>query len=166
MVRQISDFIQEWSYESESTLKLFNHIPDEFMATKDHEHIRSIARLAWHITITISEMMTKAGLQVTGPHEDSEPPANMKEIIEAYKASSTSLLVEIKKAWNDQDLEKEVNMYGEIWNLGTVLSVLIRHQAHHRGLLTILMRLAGMKVIGVYGPSKEEWADMGIPAME
>lgn len=166
MVRQISDFIQEWNYESQSTLKLFGQIPEEIIATKEHEHIRSIARLSWHITLTISEMMNKAGLQVIGPDEHAPTPASMKEIINTYESSSASLLHELKKAWNDQDLEKEVNMYGEQWKLGTVLSVLIRHQAHHRGQLTILMRLAGIKVIGVYGPSKEEWADMGIPAME
>jgi len=40
------------------------------------------------------------------------------------------------------------------------------HQAHHRGQMTVLMRQAGMKVPGVYGPSKEEWSAFGMEPME
>jgi uncharacterized damage-inducible protein DinB len=55
-------------------------------------------------------------------------------------------------------------MYGEMWSRGTVLSILVRHEAHHRAQLTVLMRQAGLAVPGCYGPAKEEWAGMGIPA--
>ncbi|MGB5893715.1 MAG: DinB family protein, partial [Ignavibacteriaceae bacterium] len=37
---------------------------------------------------------------------------------------------------------------------------------HHRGQLTVIMRLAGLKVLGVYGPAGEERANMGIKAQE
>ena len=72
----------------------------------------------------------------------------------------------VKSQWKDEDLEEEVNMYGEMWKKGTVLSVLMKHQAHHCGQLTILMRLEGHKVQGVYGPSKEEWQLMNMPSPE
>jgi uncharacterized damage-inducible protein DinB len=57
-------------------------------------------------------------------------------------------------------------MYGERWRKGTVLSALIKHQAHHRGQLTILMRNEGLTVPGIYGPSKEEWAFRNMTAAE
>ena len=63
-------------------------------------------------------------------------------------------------------MNTEDEMYGEKWNRGTTLQILIKHQAHHRGQLTVLMRMAGLKVHGVYGPSKEEWIAYGMPAME
>ena len=53
-------------------------------------------------------------------------------------------------------------MYGEEWSRATTLSVLIRHQTHHRGELVVLMRMLDMKVIGVYGPASEEWVQMGM----
>ena len=52
-------------------------------------------------------------------------------------------------------------MYGDKWKRGITLNVLITHQAHHRGQMTVLMRQAGLKVPGVYGPSREEWAGTG-----
>ncbi len=166
MIRKIEDFLAEWKYESESTLKLFSHISNDALAAKNHENVRSIAVLIWHITITISEMMTKAGLPVSGPDEHSKPPVAIAEIIKAYEQSSTSLVQLLPKQWTDATLLEEVEMYGDTWKRGTVLNVLIKHQAHHRGQLTILMRQAGLKVSGVYGPVKEEWAAWNMAPMD
>jgi uncharacterized damage-inducible protein DinB len=166
MIRKIDDFLAEWKYESESTLKLFSLISNEALAKKNHENVRSIAVLTWHITITISEMLNKAGLPVAGPDEHSKPPATIQEIMKAYESSCASLLQSLPKNWTDATLLEEVEMYGDTWKKGTVLSVLIKHQAHHRGQLTILMRQAGLKVSGVYGPVKEEWAAWNMAPME
>ncbi|MCK4657684.1 MAG: hypothetical protein KAT85_11650, partial [candidate division Zixibacteria bacterium] len=37
---------------------------------------------------------------------------------------------------------------------------------HHRGQMTVLMRQAGLKVPGVYGPSMEEWEHFGMKKPE
>ncbi len=133
---------------------------------KDNENIRSIAVLAWHIAITLPEMLSKAGLKVTGPEEHSKPPATIAEIISAYESSARSVTEQVKKQWNNGTLLEETTMYGDNWKKGTVLSVLIKHQAHHRGQLTVLMRHSGLKVPGVYGPSKEERAAWNMAAMK
>ncbi|HEX8514692.1 MAG TPA: DinB family protein [Bacteroidia bacterium] len=166
MYRITEDFINDWQYEAASTLNVFKNISNEALNRKNNENVRSIARLAWHITITLSEMLNKAGLRVEGPGEHSQPPASMADIIRAYEASAASVTDQVKSTWNDPVLTEEVPMYGEQWKKGTVLSILIRHQAHHRGQLSVLMRLSGLKVPGVYGPSKEEWAQMNMPAMD
>ena len=166
MYNTINDFISEWKYESESTLKVFSNINDTSLNKKDHEDVRTIAILAWHITLTIPEMMSKTGLMVEGPDEHSKPPASIGEIISAYRTASDSLVQQIDSKWTDASLKVEVNMYGEQWKNGATVSTLVKHHAHHRGQLTILMRLAGLKVPGIYGPSKEEWAQMNMPAME
>lgn len=53
-------------------------------------------------------------------------------------------------------------MYGETWAIGVTLSALIDHQIHHRGQMTVLMRQAGLKVPGIYGPSREDWSQIGM----
>ena len=166
MIRKIEDFLSEWKYESESTRKLFSLITNEVLHKKNHEHVRSMAFLAWHITITISEMMNKAGIPVSGPDEHSKPPATIEEIISVYEQSSASLVKELQKNWTDANLTEDKEMYGDTWKKGTVLSVLIKHQVHHRGQLTVLMRQAGLSVCGIYGPTKEEWATWNMAAAE
>jgi uncharacterized damage-inducible protein DinB len=48
------------------------------------------------------------------------------------------------------------------WTKAFVLVSLLQHSCHHRGQMTVLMRQAGLKVPGVYGPAKEEWAIYGM----
>ena len=98
--------------------------------------------------------------------DNSAIPATAKEIVDAYKEASENLLNAIKANWNDESLSVEDDMYGEMWKRGTTLGVIISHQIHHRAQLTVVMRLNGLNVPGVYGPSKEEWTSYGMPAQE
>jgi uncharacterized damage-inducible protein DinB len=166
MYRTTKDFLENWDYESASTVAVFSHINNAALNKKEHENVRSIAVLCWHITTSIPEMMNRAGLAVAGVDEHSKPPSDITEIISAYKAASASLINEIGTKWTDRSLDEEVDMYGEKWTKGKILMVLTAHQTHHRGQLTVLMRQSGLKVPGVYGPSKEDWALMNMPAMD
>lgn len=101
MYIKLKDFEADWKYESEATQKVFANIPDEILAQKDNENLRSVGRLCWHIIITISEMMNKTGLVIKGPQERSNPPQQMSEILEAYKKSSEELMAQIQSHWNN-----------------------------------------------------------------
>ncbi len=38
-----------------------------------------------------------------------------------------------------------------------VFDMLMKHQIHHRGRMTVLMSQAGLKLTGIYGLSMVEW---------
>ena len=163
MIRSIEDFVTVWQQEAANTLSLFGSLADSAMpqaVTKEH---RDLGRLAWHITGTIREMMERTGLHVAGPEEGAPVPSSSAEIVREYKASSESL-VEALTRWTDADLETEDPMYGESWKRALTLQILLLHQTHHRGQMTVLMRQAGLTVPGMYGPAKEDWAKYGMPA--
>jgi uncharacterized damage-inducible protein DinB len=162
----IDDFLKDWEYESESTLKMLNNLTDDSLKTKVNSGGRSLGFLGWHLTETISEMPGRTGLKIFTPdmsHYDSNNPLHLSE---CYKNASDSLVENVKDNWNDSTLMQEDDMYGEKWKRGFTLYCLITHQIHHRGQMTVLMRQAGLKVPGVYGPSKEEWAAYGMEAPE
>jgi hypothetical protein len=71
------------------------------------------------------------------------------------------VLQQVTAAWSDDMLEDDVQAYGMTFKRGFMLDMLIRHEAHHRGQMTVLMRQAGLPVPGPYGPSREEWASSG-----
>ena len=166
MYRKLEDFISDWTIESESTLKIFNNLTDESITKVVDENVRTAGRLAWHITTSIGEMAHRTGLTFKTVTADSAIPATAKEIVDSYKEASSNLIDAIKSNWNDESLFVEDDMYGEMWKRGTTLGVIISHQIHHRAQLTVVMRLNGLKVPGVYGPSKEEWKSYGTPAQE
>ncbi len=164
MYRTIEDFIKVWKYESESTAKTLKYLTDSALPTKVTEEGRSLGFLAWHIVITLGEMGGHMGLIVNAPPENSEEPKDAEKIVLAYEIAAMSLEVEVQSKWNDQMLLEVIEMYGEKWRRGDALSALIRHEIHHRAQMTVLMRQAGLKVPGIYGPAKEEWADIGMSA--
>ena len=163
MYRKIEDFVSAWETESAATQKLLNAIDDRSLEQRVFEGHRTLARIAWHIVTTISEMMAKTGLTITSVSPDAPVPDKASEIQKAYEAAASELLTQVKAHWTDQTLTIEDEMYGERWPRGQSARVLIDHQTHHRGQLTVVMRQAGLMVPGVYGPSKEEWAGYGAP---
>ena len=158
MYRRISDFLNDWKYESASTIKLYNAITNDVLNTKVYAEGRSLLILAGHINHTLSEMMGRAGLPI---EENKFEYTNIEELIAHYEKDAQLVAVLVAANWTDEQLEDKVNMYEEEWSKGTILQILITHQTHHRGQLTVLMRQAGLKVPGIYGPSKEEWIAYG-----
>jgi uncharacterized damage-inducible protein DinB len=165
MYRKIEDFQRDWKYEAESTLKMLQNLTDEALNQKVTETGRSLGFLAWHLAVSISDMTEKVGLKVDAPAYDSPVPPSAAEIAEVYEKAALSVSRAVFENWKDETLEIEDNMYGETWKRGQMLYYLQMHQTHHRGQMTVLMRQAGLKVPGVYGPAQEEWAAMGMPAL-
>jgi len=166
MFSSIKEALKELQNESEATQKLFKNLTDDSLSQKVYAEGRTLARLAWHITTSVVEMMNKTDLKITDVAEDAPIPATANEILEAYQKVSASLLVQLKEKWSDESLVEKINMYGEEWTKNTILVVLMKHEIHHRAQMTVLMRQAGLKVPGLYGPAKEEWSQYNMPPME
>ena len=164
MYHAIQDFLNDWKYENEATLKVFKNLTDVSLNQKVTPDGRSLGFLAWHIVITLGEMGEKAGLKVIAPSEHSSIPINASDIVAAYEKAGASVESEVKEKWNDAILPELIDMYGEKWTRAATLGSLVKHQIHHRAQMTVLMRQAGLHVPGVYGPSREEWLQFGMPA--
>ena len=163
MFTTIDDFLKSWKYESEATLKVFHNLTDASLAQRVTPDGRTLGLIAWHITASMPEMFGSAGvpLPVT---MDKAAPSSAAAIADFYEKCAKAVAKAVAAAWTDEQLRDDIPMYGMTWTKGAVLASLINHQAHHRGQMTVLMRQAGLKVPGVYGPAREEWAAMGIPA--
>ena len=166
MFTTLRAFEMAWAHETTSTQKLLDTLTDASLSQPIHPGGRTLGRLAWHIAQTVPEMMGKTGLRLAGPGEHDAVPGSASVIADGYRTASASLLEQLRAHWTDATLTQSDDMYGDSWPRGVTLSILIRHEAHHRGQMTVLMRQAGLPVAGVYGPASEEWAQMGIPAPE
>jgi uncharacterized damage-inducible protein DinB len=166
MYTSIKDFLADWKDESASTLKVLKTLTDASLRQKVSADGRSLGFLAQHIVNTLGEMGSKAGLNIKAPVENSESPSSASAIAAEYETAAASLSDCVGTQWNDAMLSESVDMYGEKWPRKSVLSSLIRHEIHHRGQMTVLMRQAGLPVPGVCGPSREEWKQIGMKAPE
>jgi uncharacterized damage-inducible protein DinB len=168
MFRTIDDFVSVFNDEADSTRQMFAVMTDESLQQAINNDHRTVGRLAWHLAQTIPEMLGRVGLKCAGPDEHAPVPNNAEAIQEAYDAAAKSVPGAIKAAkWTDAILNEKRPMYGgEEWTIGFTLRVLILHQVHHRAQMGVLLRQAGVKIPGLYGPVKEDWAAFGAPAPE
>ena len=166
MFRTVADFTRAWQGETTSTLKMMQALTDDSLARMVTPEGRTLGRLAWHIVQTLGEMGGHAGLAVDAANEKTPQPATASAIAEAFRAGAAAVEKAVTSAWTDGDLPGEIEMYGEKWTRGQSLLALMAHEIHHRAQMTVLMRQAGLKVPGVYGPAREEWAASGRPAQE
>jgi len=166
MYAAITDFIEDWRAESERTAKVLEALTDASLGFSPSGYDRTVGRLAWHLVTTVPEMLARTGLQVENVDEDAPVPETALEIAEAYAEVSDQLTGLVQEQWTDETLKVEDDMYGSRWMRGLTLQVLLRHEIHHRAQLTVLMRMAGLRVPGVYGPAREDWEDMGMTPPE
>jgi uncharacterized damage-inducible protein DinB len=166
MYRMVADFQADFARENEATLKVLGALTDTSLGQRVTAEGRTLGRIAWHVVGTLYEMPSQAGLATAGEEANAPVPATAAEIVAAYRRAAGDVATAVSTAWNDASLDGEIPLYGETWKRGQVLAALIRHEAHHRGQMTVLMRQAGLTVPGVYGPAREEWATFGMPAQD
>jgi uncharacterized damage-inducible protein DinB len=166
MFSSLDDFLNEWEHEAKATQRILDVLTDESLDQQIVEGYRTLGRLAWHLVTTLDEMVSHTGLEFSAAKFGTPVPETAEEIAEAYRFSNQSMVTAMQDNWTDETLQEERDMYGEMWTVSTILKVLFTHQIHHRAQMTVLMRQAGLKVPGLYGPAKEEWAAMGAPPPE
>jgi uncharacterized damage-inducible protein DinB len=164
MIHTIDEFLTEWAQESQSTLRVLNSLTDESLSVKASPNSRSLGFLAWHITNTIGEMMSKVGLDIQPVDDQENEPSSAQVIVAEYERLSAQMVKSLNDKWTNETLNQDFEMYGDVWKGSMVLDSLIKHEIHHRAQMTIIMRVANLKVPGLYGPSQEDWAVYGMPA--
>ncbi len=160
----LQEFALDWAHHRAETLKLLRALDDRSLAAKTDADGRTLGRIAWHLVQTLPEMLGMAGVPIAGPGPEDAPPASVAAIVSAYDEASALVAPAVQAAWAGVDLGSTIPMYGQDWPRRLVLSGLMLHEAHHRGQMTVLMRQAGLKVPGVFGPAREEWGAYGMPA--
>ncbi len=145
------------------TTSVFECLTDENISREVAEGYRNLGKVAWHVVATVPEMLAGVGLGVSAIDPEAPPPDNASEIVAGYKAVSGEVAQAIGGKWSDEELLEEVELYGEKMPRGKWLESFVAHEVHHRGQMTVLLRMAGVeKVPGVYGPSREEWSKYGM----
>jgi uncharacterized damage-inducible protein DinB len=164
LYRKLDDFLTAHAQLTAGTGKLLATLTDASLAqavTPDH---RTLGQLAWHLVVTVPEMLGRTGLPLSTVDPQAPPPERADVIATAYGTVHDELAAAVRERWTDADLDVVDEMYGEAWPRRFTLTALVHHEIHHRGQMTVLMRQAGLGVPGLYGPSKEEWAQFGMAA--
>ena len=108
MYYYIKDFLTDWEYESDSTIKLFCNLADDSLGKKIHPNIRTLGFLSWHIIHTMQEMLLRTGLKVDIKEQQNYNGESVKEICDMYEKGNDQSLKQLKKTGQMQILEKKM----------------------------------------------------------
>ena len=154
MYRKIEDFLQDWKASAGGTLKVIQAIPDEKKNFAIVEGHNTLQWLAWHLVNTAGAFGQFAKLQIPSPGPDMEMPQSMQEIANYYEQVMEAYEREVPSL-SDEQLLEEIPAFGGTMPLGKLLRMVVDHQTHHRGQMTVLLRQAGLTVPPVMGPTVE-----------
>lgn len=161
----LKELLSEYERETASTRKLLEAIPDSADFTwKPHEKSMELGRLAGHVADTSGgwalHTMTMDKLE-WNPSMSPKTPANKAELLAQFDQQVS----EAKQALAKMTPEKWASNWkfvagDQTWIDDTKYNVwrtwVMNHLAHHRGQLSVYVRLLGAKVPGMYGPSADE----------
>lgn len=154
MYRKVEDFLEDWEASSASTLNVMKAMTNEHLDQSIAEDHNILGWLAWHLVGIAAAFGHFAGLQISGPVQDQVAPIGVEEIVTAYEKVREAFKKESVKL-TDESLLEEVESFGGPIARGKLLRMLISHQIHHVGQMTVLLRQAGLEVPPVMGPTKE-----------
>ena len=153
-------FLQAWEREFQTTLKVLNAYPSDKLDLKPAEKSKSASDLACVFTGEqgIVDMVIKGKIDFSGP----QPPApkTMGEIITAYE-NAVKTNIQRVKAMSDADYNSMIGWFVAPKTPGNVrkadvLWMTLNDMIHHRGQLSVYLRIAGGKLPSIYGPTADE----------
>lgn len=155
--------LPEFDQEMANTRKILDCVPEDKFAWKPHAKSMSMDRLASHL----AEMPTWGAMIINQDKLDMTPgtkpfvAANKAELLEALDKNVAAARAAIAGA-SDEHL-------GKIWTfsfaghtifalprIAALRSMVMSHIIHHRGQLSVYLRLNDVPIPGMYGPSADE----------
>jgi len=149
--------------ELATTRRVLERVPDEHWDWKPHEKSMTLGRIASHLAelpyLAVTILQRDEFDVVNRPK--TTPPANREEVLRAYDQGVAALVAAVDAA--------APGSWGQTWALkaagktfismpraAALRSMGISHPIHHRGQLTVYLRLLGVPVPSVYGPTADE----------
>lgn len=160
MGHEYERFLKTWDEEASRTLALLKTLPADQYDFRADPKGRSIGEMAWHLAeldAYIPHGVAKRDLSVRDRPEGIERPRTIAEIAPGYERVHRAAM-EKMKALGDIDFDSTVRFFdGNPMPVRRILwNALIHHMIHHRGQLALMIRIAGGKPAGLYGPTREE----------
>lgn len=159
--------LPEYDQEMATTRKVLERIPDDGLGWQPHAKSMSLGRLATHIAELAGwapTILNQASLDLAppgGPGYQPKTLASKQEILEQFESSVQATHAALEGAEDPELMEPwSLLMGGQVIftqpRLGVLRSMLFNHVIHHRGQLSVYLRLNDLPVPSIYGPTADE----------
>ncbi len=159
--------LPEFDHEMANTRKALERVPADKFGWKPHEKSGTMGWLAGHIATIphwANVMLQADGFDVASPEAAAHrppAPASSQELVALFDKSVAEARAVIAAA-SDDDLRKPWTLRAGAQVIftqpraGVLRGMVMNHIVHHRGQLTVYLRLNNVPVPALYGPSADE----------
>ncbi len=142
--------------EFETTLKVMRAYPEDKLDYAPHERSQTAKKIM--STFVFEMYLIKS--YVLGEKFDSSLfqnylPGDLKTLIKDFEKESTEIISAIGDI-SDSGMKGTIEFAGVKYAADEFMLMMLMDQVHHRGQMTVYIRLAGGKVPSVYGPSADD----------
>jgi len=154
-----------WDLEHEmaTTRRVLDRVPDEHWDWKPHEKSMTLGRLAGHLAELPYLALSAVQEDVFDVATRQRPaaPTSREETLRAFDQGVAALKAAVDaapaEAWGQTwSLQAAGQVFVSLPRAAALRSMGISHPIHHRGQLTVYLRLLGVSVPSVYGPTADE----------
>jgi uncharacterized damage-inducible protein DinB len=154
--------IQELQQEAQTTRRVLERVPTDRLSWRPHPRSWSLGQLALHIaTLPGSVAELAAQSEITPPVFEQAEARSVDEVLSALEDSTGTACeilqnlddVAMAEIWRVKDGDRELMA---VPRAGMLRAILLNHWYHHRGQLTVYLRLLDVPLPSVYGPSADE----------
>jgi uncharacterized damage-inducible protein DinB len=155
-------FLQEFDNEAATTRRVLERVPSDKLAWKPHPKSMSLGTLALHIAGAPGVCSGWAVEDVTSFKGEPTPTPTSTEEILATHDNSVKATKENLGTLGDEGLKAMWSAKAGDATLMTmpkavlVRAIVMNHWIHHRGQLSVYLRLLDVPVPSIYGPSADE----------
>jgi len=164
MIRTLEPMMSEIRQEAATTRRVLERVPADKLSWKPHARSMSLGQLALHVATipgNVSRFAQLDEFDVSTANFDPAAPASTKEIltvlddsIQSAEAYLSGLSESAATAnWHLTARGKEVFTVPRVEMLR---SIMLNHWYHHRGQLSVYLRLLDVPVPVIYGRSADE----------
>jgi uncharacterized damage-inducible protein DinB len=155
--------MRELENEAATTRKVLERIPVEKFDWKPHEKSMTMIRLATHVADMFGwfpPTLEQDELDFAKGYEEPKP-ATTEELVEVLDKNIAAAMESLKKT-DDETFRKNWTLrngeqvYFEMPKIAVSRTFIMNHIVHHRGQLSVYLRLNDIPVPGIYGPSADE----------
>ena len=162
-MRMIDPILMEFDRECSTTRKVLERVDDAHLDFRPHEKSMTMRQLAYHLATLphwIGDSLLSDGFDIAASRPPS-PPATAAEIVQKFGAAvalakEAMAQLDDAKAMGDCSLRKGGTSLLTLPRIALVRTILLNHSIHHRGQLTVYLRISGIPVPPVYGPTADE----------
>ena len=155
---------QELEQEAPTTRRLLERVPEAHTGWRPHEKARTLGALAMHVALVpgaVAELVSRPSPVQAPEFGDPPPPPTTGELVQVFDQS----IANARQILNGMDDATSAATWRLVADGRELLAmpraafmraIMLNHWYHHRGQLSVYLRILGVPLPSIYGPTADE----------